>query len=92
MAQRPEAREGDDPTIVLAPIIEALEADGYGASVHVKDGVVTFQIIATEDACADCLSPPSVLQPVITHLLQTAGLTQGLDLRYPPDTRNHSGQ
>ena len=46
---------------VLAPLVNALEADGYGAVIEETPGLVSFQIVAGPDACEECLSPPQVM-------------------------------
>jgi hypothetical protein len=67
----------------LAPLVSALEADGYGAVIDERPDVIAFQITAGPDACADCLSPRAIVAPMITNALQQAGYSQRLELTYP---------
>jgi hypothetical protein len=68
----------------LAPIIEALKADGYLADLEITGRDVALRIVAGPDACADCLSPRTILEPMILQQLRINGLTQVLTLSYPP--------
>ena len=67
----------------LAPLISALEADGYGADIDERPGVVAFRITAGPDACEECLSPRVIMEPTITNVLRQAGFNQALELTYP---------
>lgn len=70
----------------LQPVIIALEADGYEVAVSEDAGAVSFRISASADACEECLSPPEVLEPMITYLLRQDGReTTKVDLQYPPE-------
>jgi hypothetical protein len=73
----------DQVQTALAAIIEALKADGYLAEVEITEGDVAMRIMAGPDACADCLSPRAVLEPMILQQLRSNGLSQGLTLVYP---------
>lgn len=74
----------DQVHTALAPIIEALNADGYLADVEITDGDVAMRIVAGSDACADCLSPRAILEPMILLQLRSNGLSHALTLVYPP--------
>lgn len=71
----------------LRPVSTALEADGYVLSVKGEaDDTLRIQIAATDDACAECLAPKTVIQPMVEHLLEQHGLgTSGLVLSYPEE-------
>jgi hypothetical protein len=68
---------------VLAPLVSALEADGYNALIGQHDGVVSFEIQAGPQACQECLSPRQIMEPMIQHVLRQGGYDVRLDLRYP---------
>jgi hypothetical protein len=72
-----------DLTEILAPVIGALEADGYEPKVEAHDGVVSFEVIAGPEACEECLSPPEVLTGMISHLLNQSGISDDIKVRYP---------
>jgi hypothetical protein len=67
----------------LAPLVSALEADGYGAHIDEQHGVVAFTITAGPDACEDCLSPRVIMEPTIINVLRRAGFDHTLKLTYP---------
>ena len=67
----------------LAPLVSALEADGYSADIGEQPDVVTFRITAGPEACEDCLSPRVIMEPTITNVLRQAGFSQRLELTYP---------
>ena len=67
----------------LAPLLLGLDADGYDATVRETSGRVHVEIVARSGSCADCLSPASVMEPMITSLLRDAGFEQELVLVYP---------
>lgn len=67
----------------LAPILVGLDADGYGANVRETPDRVYVEITAKNGSCSDCLTPRSVMEPVITTLLREAGYEQTLVLTYP---------
>jgi hypothetical protein len=75
--------------IALAPAIGALRADGYDASVTLENEVVHFQITAGPDACEECLTPPTILEPMLTQLLREAGCNESVALRYPTGWKGH---
>ena len=67
----------------LAPLLEGLDADGYDTTVRETPRQVHVAIVARGDACSDCLSPPSVMEPMIRSLLREAGFQQDIVLTYP---------
>jgi hypothetical protein len=68
---------------VLSPITASLQADGYSVDVIEGADVLEVKIIAGDGICADCLSPRSIIEPMVNHLLQDAGITRKLILVYP---------
>lgn len=75
----------DDLRRALSPVVSALEADGYEARIEHKPGVVLFRIVAGLEACADCLSPRSILEPMIVQQLRLRGFQDEVQLEYPAD-------
>ena len=69
----------------LNPVTSALEADGYSLVITEGPGVVRIEISAGPDACEECLSPRQIMEPVIKSLLLEAGLTHGVELKYPTE-------
>jgi hypothetical protein len=74
---------------VLAPLVNALEADGYGAVIEESPGHVSFQIVAGPDACEECLSPPQIMTGIIESVLRQNGYQVELQLKYPVDPATH---
>jgi hypothetical protein len=70
-------------TEILAPVIGALEADGYEPKIEARDGVVSFEVAAGPDACEECLSPPEILRQTIAHLLTQSGISDDIQIQYP---------
>jgi len=68
----------------LATVRSTLEADGYRIEVQEKDGRLGVQILATAEACEDCLVP----KPLMRSMLQDAlGVDEHvIDLAYPGET------
>ena len=69
--------------VVLRPIQVALEADGYAVEVTFDESTVSIGIVAGPEACEECLSPPSILEPIVRKLMDDAGWQQMVELRYP---------
>jgi hypothetical protein len=67
----------------LAVIARALEADGYRLHVERADGRLGVRIEALAGACEDCLSPPSVLAPVLSTALDGLYGPDQIDITYP---------
>ncbi len=74
---------GDALRTALKPLISSLEADGYGATIEERPGLVLFRIVAGPDACADCLSPRSILEPMIVQQLRKQGFQEQVQVEYP---------
>lgn len=71
------------PAEALAPIVGALEADGYGAVVEQRGDAISIRITAGPDACEECLTPKRIMEPMIAHALRSAGFEQRVELEYP---------
>lgn len=74
-------------TDALAPLAEALEADGYElVAEQTGDRRARVEIVATPDACADCLVPREVFSGILrTQLGQTLSGSWDVELVYPAD-------
>jgi len=71
----------------LEPLADALLADGYELRlVSAADGVARLAVVATDEACADCLVPKDVFTGIVrTRLAGTLGGTWQVELAYPDD-------
>jgi hypothetical protein len=72
---------------MLAPIRDALHADGYEISVAVRGPAVEVTVTATAGACADCLVPESLMTELMRDSLVegSGGRFEGSVLvTYPP--------
>jgi hypothetical protein len=69
----------------LSAIIQALRADGYDMDLRWDGGTLEASIVvAGPDACPDCLSPESVIRPMMDDLLAGPdGPGPPIRLRYP---------
>src|ERR1700676_1551012 len=61
----------------LEPVSTMLEADGYGLVVDVLPQGLHVTITAGPEACKECLVPKPVLEGVLRHTLQKAGIALG---------------
>jgi len=75
---------------LLSPISDALRADGYETAVTVGSTTISIAIEATPSACAECLTPPEVLEPLIKDLLASGGFTERVELVYPTEWKGAS--
>lgn len=70
----------------LAPIQEMLHADGYALEVvNLEKGVLTAKIVATPDACEDCLVPKDTMSLVVQDTLPESSGVIDVVLHYPKD-------
>jgi hypothetical protein len=71
----------------LAPLSEAMRADGYALSVAEADDDIEITVTATEGACGECLVPKAIFKAMAVQTLQDQGLTLPGDVRvvYPPE-------
>lgn len=65
----------------LATVRSTLEADGYRLEVTEDGERVGVQIVATPDACEDCLVPKPLMRTMLQDALGVA--EQSIDLTYP---------
>ncbi len=66
--------------VVLA---STLAADGYRMEFAERDGRLHVTIVATPDACADCLVPKDLMRGMLAQQLGVAG--ENIDLTYPSE-------
>jgi hypothetical protein len=65
----------------LAAVRSTLAADGYDLDARQDGERVVVTIIATPDACDDCLAPPDVMRAILGKSL--AMPAEAIDLHYP---------
>jgi hypothetical protein len=65
----------------LATVRSTLEADGYQIEVREVGDRVGVQIVATPEACEDCLVPKPLMRTMLTDALGVP--EQFIDLAYP---------
>jgi hypothetical protein len=58
-----------------------LAADGYGLEAREDGEHVVIDIIATPEACEDCLAPPDVMRAILGKTLAVP--TDAIELHYP---------
>jgi hypothetical protein len=63
----------------------ALAADGYRMEVAEEGDRVQVTILATEQACADCLVPKDLMRNILSEALAVP--SAAIDLTYPADIR-----
>jgi len=61
----------------------ALAADGYEIDVAEEGDRVRVTIIATDQACADCLVPKDLMRAILAQTLSVPA--DAIDLTYPRD-------
>jgi hypothetical protein len=61
----------------------SLAADGYEMDIAASGDRVSVTIIATEQACADCLVPKDLMRGILGKTLGVA--SDAIDLTYPAD-------
>jgi hypothetical protein len=66
-------------------IRSTLAADGYELEMAEEGGRVLVTIIATEQACADCLVPKDLMRSILGDALGVPPAT--IDLIYPLDSQ-----
>jgi hypothetical protein len=65
----------------LAGMRATLAADGYELDAHEDGERVVVRIIATPQACEDCLAPPKVMRAILGKSLAVPA--EAIDLHYP---------
>ncbi len=58
-----------------------LGADGYGLEAREDGERVVVEIVATSEACEDCLAPPDVMRAILGKTLAVPA--DAIDLQYP---------
>jgi len=71
----------DELNEALRPLRLMLGAEGYGLDITADP--LEIRISATESACAECLVPRTVMEPMIADMMQRSGLEGDYALRYP---------
>ena len=66
-----------------AVLRSTLAADGYELEVAEEGDRVRVAIIATDQACADCLVPKDLMLPILAQTLSVPA--DAIDLTYPRD-------
>jgi hypothetical protein len=76
-----------DVTAELEPLRAMLAADGYAlaAALSADGRTVVLDIMATAEACAECLAPPTVIAAVARSCLEETSALAGreIDVRLP---------
>jgi hypothetical protein len=72
----------------LEPLADALLADGYELrATETGERTARVEVVATPDACADCLVPPDVFGAIIrTRLSEVLSGAWAVEVVYPADT------
>jgi len=68
----------------LSDLRTQLERDGFTAEWDVADDVVSFRVVATDAACAECLVPKMVMEAMLDDAVDGTGFTLG-EVRLPAD-------
>jgi hypothetical protein len=58
-----------------------LSADGYGIEAREDGEHVVVEIVATPEACEDCLAPPEVMRAILGKSLAVPA--EAIELHYP---------
>ncbi len=58
-----------------------LSADGYGIEAREEGEHVVVEIVATAEACEDCLAPPEVMRAILGKSLAVPA--EAIELHYP---------
>lgn len=72
----------------LRQLRSSLDSDGYRLDVAEDGDRVSVAIVATPEACPDCLVPRPLLLTILADSLQVP--EQSIDLSYPDDTEASS--
>lgn len=68
----------------LRPMRDSLAADGYGLEWSVQEqNRIRIQVVATGDACEDCLVPPEIMRAILSDALSGTSYTVGT-ITLPP--------
>lgn len=69
----------------LEGIVSALKLDGYDLKVERAGKHLDLRIGVLENACEDCLSPPSIFARVISGALKGQYSPENIRISYPTD-------
>jgi hypothetical protein len=74
-----------DARAALAPLVEAMQADGYILTIEPAESDLQLTVDATADACAECLVPKAMFKSMAATVLADAGvvLTGDIKITYP---------
>jgi len=67
----------------LAPMRDALLADGYRLDVHHATDQLSLEVVALENACADCLVPEAVMATLVSAKLGGTYAADDISIKYP---------
>jgi hypothetical protein len=73
----------DDVSAGLDGIRKGLEADGYGLEVVGAADVLAIRIVATEDACEDCLVSREVMARMMSGALGGRWAPEQIEIELP---------
>jgi hypothetical protein len=75
----------ENAAAALAPLADALQADGYVLTVAQVPPDLELTVTATPDACAECLVPKAMFQQMAATTLKDSGVVVTGDIRiiYP---------
>jgi hypothetical protein len=83
--------QAPDSQAALAGLLgDMLDADGYRAIIRSwpeGGGHVRIEIVASQDACADCLVPKAMLKLVLDDRLPPGLVVDEDDITYPSDPK-----
>ncbi|MFY1637975.1 hypothetical protein ACN27F_32650 [Solwaraspora sp. WMMB335] len=57
----------------FADLVATLGRDGYAAEWELDGDAITFRVLATADACAECLVPAPVLEAIVGDAIEGTG-------------------
>lgn len=72
----------------LSTLSDALAADGYRLESRLESNILSLRIVATDNACSDCLVPKYVMKTLVQSALRKEGITTSdvvINLTYPGD-------
>lgn len=70
----------------LKPMADMLAADGYELQIEeLAPSRLAVTVVATADACEECLVPKELFASITSKYLQDKGLTPELSVIYPTD-------
>ena len=80
-----------DAAAALAPLADALRADGYELTVEQVAPDLQLTVSATPDACAECLVPKAIFKDMAAMALKDHGVMVAGDIKISyPDVHHES--